>query len=153
MAVLGQFSIELVKIVIYASWHRKLEISKFFKNKYFWIKNPIISLIKFESCDNFLGLFQAELNVIKSIWLMINTIKIIKEPSHPKIYPIYDLFYFPTHPLKWKTFEFETYTYLHYLVLNFYQINEDGEIRTCDRLVIKTPISCQRTISPESLSC
>jgi hypothetical protein len=30
-------------------------------------------------------------------------------------------------------------------VLNFYQINENGEIRTRDRLVIKVLISCQRT--------
>jgi hypothetical protein len=41
----------------------------------------------------------------------------------------------------------ETCTDPHYLVLNFYQINEDGEIRTRDRLVIKALIPCQRTIS------
>jgi hypothetical protein len=32
-------------------------------------------------------------------------------------------------------------------VLNFYQINGDGEIRTRDRLVIKALIPCQKTIS------
>jgi len=31
-------------------------------------------------------------------------------------------------------------------VLNFYQINGDGEIRTRDYLVIKALISCQKTI-------
>jgi hypothetical protein len=34
-------------------------------------------------------------------------------------------------------------------VLNFYQINEDGEIRTRDRLVIKTLIPCHKTISTQ----
>jgi hypothetical protein len=34
-------------------------------------------------------------------------------------------------------------------VLNFYQINRDGEIRTRDRLVIKALIPCQRTISTQ----
>jgi len=34
----------------------------------------------------------------------------------------------------------------HYFLLNFYQINEDGEIRTRDRMVIKALIPCQRTI-------
>ena len=38
-----------------------------------------------------------------------------------------------------------------YLVLNFYQINGDGEIRTRDRLVIKALIPCQRTISTQQL--
>jgi len=36
-------------------------------------------------------------------------------------------------------------------VLNFYQINGDGEIRTRDRLVIKALIPCQRTISTQKL--
>jgi hypothetical protein len=40
---------------------------------------------------------------------------------------------------------------LIYLVLNFYQINGDGEIRTRDRLVIKALIPCQRTISTRKL--
>ena len=44
-----------------------------------------------------------------------------------------------------------TCTGLHYLVLNFYQINGDGEIRTRDRLVIKALIPCQRTISTQQL--
>jgi hypothetical protein len=35
----------------------------------------------------------------------------------------------------------------YYLVLNFYQINKNIKIQTCDRLVIKTLITCQRTIS------
>jgi len=34
-------------------------------------------------------------------------------------------------------------------MLDFYQINEDGEIQTRDRLVIKTLILCQRTISTQ----
>ena len=34
-------------------------------------------------------------------------------------------------------------------MLNFYQINKDGEIRTCDRLVNKALIPCQRIISTE----
>jgi hypothetical protein len=34
-------------------------------------------------------------------------------------------------------------------VLNFYQINGDGEIRTRDRLVIKALIQCQRTNSTQ----
>jgi len=38
---------------------------------------------------------------------------------------------------------------IHYLVLNFYQINRDDEIRTRDRLVIKTLIQCQRTNSTQ----
>jgi hypothetical protein len=37
------------------------------------------------------------------------------------------------------------------LVLNFYQINRDSEIRTRDRLVIKTLIPCQRTISTQKV--
>jgi hypothetical protein len=56
--------------------------------------------------------------------------------------PEYDLYYSLTHPLKWKLFGLETWACLFYLVLNFYQINEDGEIRTRDRLVIKTLIPC-----------
>jgi len=42
-------------------------------------------------------------------------------------------------------FGLETWTGSHYLVLNFYQINEDCEIRTRDRLIIKALIPCQRT--------
>ena len=38
------------------------------------------------------------------------------------------------------SFGLETYTYLYYLVLNFYQINRNYEIRTHNRLVIKTLI-------------
>jgi hypothetical protein len=49
------------------------------------------------------------------------------------------------HSLKWKPFRLETYTSLHYLMLIFYQINRDGEIRTRDCLVIKALIPCQRT--------
>jgi hypothetical protein len=37
-------------------------------------------------------------------------------------------------------------------VLNFYQINGDGEIRTRDRLVIKTLIPCQGISQLKSLS-
>jgi len=45
----------------------------------------------------------------------------------------------------------ETCTGPHYLVLNFYQINRDDEIRTRDRLVIKTLIPYQRIISIQLL--
>jgi len=62
---------------------------------------------------------------------------------------LYYLYYSLTPPLKWKPFRLETYTDSHYLVLNFYQINGDGEIRTRDRLVIKTLIPGQRTISTQ----
>jgi hypothetical protein len=61
----------------------------------------------------------------------------------------YDLYYSLTHLLKWKPFGFETCTCPHYLVLNFYQINENDEIWTRDRLVIKALIPCQRTISTQ----
>jgi hypothetical protein len=37
-------------------------------------------------------------------------------------------------------------------VLNFYQINKDGEIRTRDRLVIKALIPCQEPIQSNNLS-
>ena len=36
-------------------------------------------------------------------------------------------------------------------MLNFYQINEDGEIQTHDPLVIKALISCQRTNSIQNV--
>jgi len=39
----------------------------------------------------------------------------------------------------------------HYLVLNFYQINRDGEIRTRDRLIIKVMIPCQKINSTQKL--
>ena len=65
--------------------------------------------------------------------------------------PEYDLYYFLTHPLKLKPFGLETCTDSHYLVLNFYQINRDDEIRTRDHLVIKALIPCQRTISTQKL--
>jgi hypothetical protein len=39
----------------------------------------------------------------------------------------------------------------HYLVLDFYQINRSSEIQTRDHFVIKTLISCQRTISTKKL--
>jgi len=45
-----------------------------------------------------------------------------------------------------ESFGLETCIDLHYLVLNFYQNNKDGEIRTRDCLVIKALIPCQRTI-------
>jgi hypothetical protein len=61
----------------------------------------------------------------------------------------YDLYYSLTHLLKWKPFELEICINPFYLVLNFYQINGDGEIRTRDRLVIKALIPCQRTISTQ----
>jgi len=61
----------------------------------------------------------------------------------------YDLYYSLTHLLKWKPFRLETCTCLFYLVLNFYQINRNDEIRTHDRLVINVLIPCQRTISTQ----
>jgi hypothetical protein len=39
-------------------------------------------------------------------------------------------------------FELETCTDPHYLILDFYQIIGDDEIRTQDHMVIKTLISC-----------
>jgi hypothetical protein len=65
--------------------------------------------------------------------------------------PGYNLYYSLTHPLKWKSFGLETCTSLFYLVLNFYQINKDDEIRTRDHLVIKALIPCQRIISTKKL--
>jgi len=61
----------------------------------------------------------------------------------------YDLYYFLTHLLKRKPLELETCTDPQYIILNFYQINRDDEIRTHDRLVIKALIPCQRTISTQ----
>ena len=45
----------------------------------------------------------------------------------------------------------ETCTGSHYLMLNFYEINRDDEIRTHDRLVIKALIPCQRTFLTQKL--
>jgi len=61
----------------------------------------------------------------------------VKEPSQPNS--------------KWKPFELETRTCTYYFVLNFFHINEDGEIRTRDRLVVKALIPCQRTNSTQKL--
>jgi len=38
---------------------------------------------------------------------------------------------------------------VYYLILNFYQINKDGEIRTRDHLVIKVMIPYQKIISTQ----
>ena len=65
--------------------------------------------------------------------------------------PGYNLYCSLTHPFKWKPFRFETYIDSFYFMLNFYQINGDGEIRIRDHLVIKTLISYQRTISIQKL--
>ena len=46
---------------------------------------------------------------------------------------------------------FEIYTGSHDFILNFYQINENGEIRTRDRLVIQTLIPYQRTILTQKI--
>jgi len=59
----------------------------------------------------------------------------------------YNLYYFLIHPLKWKLYGFENYTGTYYLMLNFYQINRDCEIRTRDCLVIKALIPYKRTNS------
>ena len=37
-----------------------------------------------------------------------------------------DLYYFLTHPFKWKFFGFETYKNSSYFMFNFYQINMNG---------------------------
>ena len=58
----------------------------------------------------------------------------------------YFLIYILIYIFKWKFFRLETYIDLYYLVLNFYQINRDGEIRTRDCLTINALIPCQRTI-------
>ena len=63
----------------------------------------------------------------------------------------YDLYYSLTPPLKWKPFGLETCTDPLYLVLNFYQINGNGEIQTRDNLVIKALIPCQRVNSTQKL--
>jgi len=55
----------------------------------------------------------------------------------------YDLYYSLTYFLMWKLFKLETCINQYYIVLNFYQINKDGEIQTRDRLVIKALIPCQ----------
>jgi hypothetical protein len=60
------------------------------------------------------------------------------------------LYYSLTYSFKWKLSRLKTYTCSHYLVLNFYQINEDG-IRTCDHLVIKALIPCQIINSTQNL--
>jgi hypothetical protein len=81
----------------------------------------------------------------------------------------YNLYYSLIHFFKWKPFELANPYYLvlnfyqinkdgeirtgftdpYYLVLNFYQINKDDEIRTHDGLVIKALIPHQRTISTQ----
>ena len=43
-----------------------------------------------------------------------------------------------------KVFKLKTCINLHYLVLHFYQINEDDEIRTRYFLVIEALILCQK---------
>jgi len=48
-----------------------------------------------------------------------------------------------------KLFKLETCIDLLYFMLNFYQINRDGEIRTRDHLVIKALIPCQIIISTQ----
>jgi hypothetical protein len=53
----------------------------------------------------------------------------------------YDLYYFLTYLFKWRSFNLETCTTSYYPVLNFYQINKDGETRTRDHFVIKILIS------------
>jgi hypothetical protein len=76
----------------------------------------------------------------------------------------YDLYYSPTHPLKWKPFGLETCTGPYYFVLNFYQINrgwwdsnswllshQGSDTMSRDRLVIKALMPCQRTISTQKL--
>jgi hypothetical protein len=62
----------------------------------------------------------------------------------------YNLYYFLTHSFKWKPFRLETCIDSYYLLLNFYQINRDGEIRTRDRLVIKTMIQYQKFNSTQN---
>jgi hypothetical protein len=54
-------------------------------------------------------------------------------------------------PSSEKPFGLETCTDPHYLVLNFYQINRNGKIRTRNRLVIKVLIPCQRINSTQKL--
>jgi len=48
-----------------------------------------------------------------------------------------------------KLFGLETCIDSHYLMLNFYQINMNGKIRTRDRLVIKALIPCQKINSTQ----
>ena len=50
-----------------------------------------------------------------------------------------------------QSFEIEIFTGSYYFMLNFYQINKDGEIQTHNHLVIKALIPCQRTKSTKKL--
>jgi hypothetical protein len=85
----------------------------------------------------------------------------------------YNLYYSLIHFFKWKSFELADLYYLvldfyqinkdgeiwtgladsYYLVLNFYQRNEDNEIRTRDRLVIKALYYIKELYQPKSLCC
>jgi hypothetical protein len=53
--------------------------------------------------------------------------------------------------LKWKLFELEIWTDSRYFVLDFYQINRDGKIRTYNHMIIKTLILYWKTISTQYL--
>ena len=64
----------------------------------------------------------------------------------------YSLYYFLTHFFKQKLFRFETCIDSYYIVLNFYQINKDSEIQTCDRLVIKALLPFKKSIQPKNLN-
>ena len=95
----------------------------------------------------FLGNFGHDvvLCYVCQITISIQNLKLLDEVSG------YYLYYSLTYPFKWKPFRLETYIGSHYLVLNFYQINKNNEIRTRDRLVIKALIPYQRTISTQKL--
>ena len=54
----------------------------------------------------------------------------------------YDLYYYLIHSLKLKFFWLKTCMCLYYLILNFYQINENDDIRIRDHLVIKAVTPC-----------
>jgi hypothetical protein len=76
------------------------------------------------------------------MWSMYQIINLIQKLKLLRDILRYDLYYYITH-LKWKHFELEIYTYSHYIMLDFYYINENSEIWIRDRLVIKVLISCQ----------
>ena len=69
---------------------------------------------------------------------LIKNLKLLDDVSR------YNLYYYLTYPLKWKFFGLETCVGSHFLVF-FYQIKKIGDIRTRNRLVIKTLIPYQKT--------
>jgi len=72
-------------------------------------------------------------------------------PSPDDIASSRDIYYSLTHLFKWKLYRLEIYKGQHYLVLNFYQINEDDEIRSRNCLVIENLIPYLKTNSTQKI--